>query len=83
MLPAPVTVILLPLIVPGAEITEYAIGNPELADALSVIGATPKVTALGCGNVIVCAIPWITAMDCPRTVIWAVRAFPVVARAEA
>lgn len=54
MLPVSVTVRVLPLSVAGPEISVYVTGSPELAVAVSVIGATPSGSGPGFGKVMVC-----------------------------
>ena len=44
IVPAPVIVRVEPFTVPGPEMTEKVTANPELAEALSVIGPAPRVT---------------------------------------
>ena len=55
IVPPPVTVRVLPLTVPGPDTTLNNTGSPDVAVAVSVIGATPKATGEeGCGKVMVC-----------------------------
>jgi len=52
--PVPSTVMVVPEMVAGPETTESVTGNPELAVALIVNGATPSATLHNAPNVILC-----------------------------
>jgi hypothetical protein len=68
MLPAPLTVRVFPLSVPGPEETLNVTAKPEVAVAVRVIGLTPKTTVIGGAGfqVIVCACPVTVSANVPE-----------------